>query len=52
LAEAGNRITTIIEAAQPVRHPADELAAFSEQPLVTTEDGARRKGFVTMELPS
>jgi len=52
LAEAGNRITTIIggRSSQYVIL-ADELAAFSEELLVTTEDGSRgRKGFVTMEL--
>ena len=52
LAEAGNRITTIIggRSGQYVIL-ADELAAFSGELLVTTEDGSRgRKGFVTMEL--
>ncbi len=52
LAEAGNRVTTVIggRSGQYVIL-ADELAAFSEKLLVTTEDGSRgRKGFVTMEL--
>lgn len=52
LAEAGNRITTIIggRSSQYVIL-ARELAALSEQLLVTTEDGSLgRKGFVTSEL--
>ena len=52
LAEAGNQVTTIIggRSAQFIIL-ADELAAFSEELLITTEDGSRgRKGFVTAAL--
>ncbi len=52
LAEAGNRVTTII-GGRSDRYIilADELAAFSERLLVTTEDGSLgRQGFVTLEL--
>jgi len=52
LAEAGNRVTTIIGgrgAAQVLLR--DELAAFSDELLVTTEDGSLGiKGFVTAAL--
>ena len=52
LAAAGNEVTTIIggRSGQYIIL-ADELAAFSRELLVTTEDGSRgRKGFVTAEL--
>lgn len=52
LAEVGNSVITIIggRSSQYVIL-ADELAAFSEELLITTEDGSLgRKGFVTMEL--
>jgi ferredoxin--NADP+ reductase len=52
LAAAGNEVTTIIggRAGQYIIL-ADELAAFSSELLITTEDGSRgRKGFVTAEL--
>jgi ferredoxin/flavodoxin---NADP+ reductase len=52
LADAGNQVTTIIGGrAANLIILKDELAAFSDQVLVTTEDGSMgRKGFVTMEL--
>lgn len=52
LAEAGNDITTIIGGrSAPLIILKDELAVFSKQVLITTEDGSLgRKGFVTMEL--
>jgi ferredoxin--NADP+ reductase len=52
LAEAGNRVTTII-GGRSDRYIilADELAAFSERLVITTEDGSRgQQGFVTLEL--
>ena len=52
LAAAGNEVTTIIggRSGQYIIL-ADELAAFSSELLITTEDGSRgRKGFVTAEL--
>jgi len=52
LAEAGNDVTTIIGGrAEAYIILKDELAAFSKEVLVTTEDGSMgRKGFVTAEL--
>ncbi|BCR04458.1 ferredoxin-NADP+ reductase subunit alpha [Desulfuromonas versatilis] len=52
LAEEGNEVTTIIGGrAEPYIILADELAAFSKEVRVTTEDGSLgRKGFVTAEL--
>lgn len=52
LAAAGNEVTTIIGGrSDQYIILADELAAFSSELLVTTEDGSRgRKGFVTAEL--
>lgn len=52
LAAAGNEVTTIIGGrSDQYIILADELAAFSGELLVTTEDGSRgRKGFVTAEL--
>lgn len=52
LAEAGNDVTTIIGGrTASLIILKDELAAFSKQVLITTEDGSMgRKGFVTMEL--
>ncbi len=52
LADAGNQVTTIIGGrAANLIILKDELAAFSDKVLVTTEDGSMgRKGFVTMEL--
>lgn len=52
LAEAGNLVTTIIggRSSQYIIL-ADELAAFSDEVLITTEDGGLgRKGFVTNAL--
>ena len=52
LAAAGNQVTTIIggRSSQYIIL-AEELAALSEQLLITTEDGSvGRKGFVTAEL--
>jgi ferredoxin--NADP+ reductase len=52
LAEAGNRVTTIIggRSGQYIIL-ADELAALSEELLITTEDGSMgRQGFVTHAL--
>lgn len=52
LAEAGNQVTTIIggRSSQYIIL-ADELAAFSDEVLITTEDGSLgRKGFVTNAL--
>ncbi|ABL00428.1 sulfide/dihydroorotate dehydrogenase-like FAD/NAD-binding protein [Pelobacter propionicus] len=52
LAQAGNDVTTIIGGrSASLIILKDELASFSKQLLVTTEDGSMgRKGFVTMEL--
>ena len=52
LAQGGNRVTTIIGGrSEQYIILADELAAFSDRLLVTTEDGSRgRKGFVTAAL--
>ena len=52
LAEAGNEVTTIIGGrSAPFVILRDELAAFSKQVLVTTEDGSLgAKGFVTLAL--
>lgn len=52
LADAGNEVTTIIGGrSKPVIILADELSAFSQQTLITTEDGSLgRKGFVTAVL--
>jgi ferredoxin--NADP+ reductase len=52
LAEAGSDVTTIIGGrTASLIILKDELAAFSKQVLITTEDGSMgRKGFVTMEL--
>jgi len=52
LADAGNQVTTIIGGrAANLIILKDELAAFSDNVLITTEDGSMgRKGFVTMEL--
>jgi NAD(P)H-flavin reductase len=52
LAEAGNEVTTIIGGrSEPYVILRDELAAFSKEVLVTTEDGSLgTKGFVTLEL--
>jgi ferredoxin--NADP+ reductase len=54
LSEAGKRITTIIGGRSgSYIILADELAEFSEQFMITTEDGSRgRKGFVTDALNS
>ena len=52
LAQAGNEVTTIIGGrTASLIILKDELAAFSKEVLITTEDGSMgRKGFVTMEL--
>ncbi len=52
LAEAGNEVTTIIGGrSKPFVILRDELAAFSKEVLVTTEDGSLgTKGFVTAAL--
>ena len=52
LADAGNEVTTIIGGRNAsVIILKDELAAFSNRVVITTEDGSMgRKGFVTMEL--
>ncbi len=52
LADAGNEVTTIIGGRSAnLIILKDELAAFSSNVLITTEDGSMgRKGFVTMEL--
>jgi ferredoxin--NADP+ reductase len=52
LAENGNEVTTIIGGrSAPYVILADELAAFSREVLITTEDGSLgRKGFVTHAL--
>ncbi|AJE02742.1 sulfide/dihydroorotate dehydrogenase-like FAD/NAD-binding protein [Geobacter pickeringii] len=52
LAEAGNEVTTIIGGrSDKYVILADELAAFSSEVLITTEDGSRgRTGFVTHAL--
>lgn len=52
LAQAGNEVTTIIGGrTESLIILKDELAAFSKEVLITTEDGSMgRKGFVTMEL--
>jgi len=52
LAERGNAVTTIIGGrSEPYIILADELAAFSKDVRITTEDGSLgRKGFVTAEL--
>jgi len=52
LAQAGNDVTTIIGGrTASLIILKDELAAFSKDVLITTEDGSMgRKGFVTMEL--
>ncbi len=52
LAEAGNEVTTIIGGrSEPFVILRDELAAFSKEVLVTTEDGSLgTKGFVTAVL--
>lgn len=52
LADAGNEVTTIIGGrSAPFIILRDELAAFSREVLVTTEDGSMgTKGFVTTEL--
>jgi glutamate synthase (NADPH/NADH) small chain len=52
LARAGNEVTTIIGGrSKPFVILRDELAAFSRDVLVTTEDGSLgRKGFVTKAL--
>jgi ferredoxin/flavodoxin---NADP+ reductase len=52
LAEAGNQVTTVIGGrAKPYIILAEELAAFSAQVRITTEDGSLgRQGFVTAEL--
>ncbi|KIH76087.1 sulfide dehydrogenase (flavoprotein) subunit SudB [Geoalkalibacter ferrihydriticus] len=52
LAAAGNQVTTIIGGrSAPFIILEEELAAFSAQVRVTTEDGSRgRQGFVTLEL--
>jgi NAD(P)H-flavin reductase len=52
LAEGGNEITTIIGGrSEPYVILRDDLAAFSSQVLVTTEDGSLgRKGLVTVVL--
>jgi NAD(P)H-flavin reductase len=52
LAEAGNRVTTIIGGrGEPFVILRRELAEFSHEVLVTTEDGSLgTKGFVTVEL--
>ena len=52
LAEAGNEVTTIIGGrSAPFVILRDELAAFSKEVLVTTEDGSLgEKGFVTLAL--
>ena len=52
LAEAGNEVTTIIGGrSEPFVILRDELAAFSKEVLVTTEDGSLGvKGFVTAVL--
>jgi len=52
LAQAGNEVTTIIGGrTASLIILKDELAAFSKDVLITTEDGSMgRKGFVTMEL--
>ena len=52
LAEAGNDVTTIIGGrGEPFVILRDELAAFSKEVLVTTEDGSLgMKGFVTAAL--
>ena len=52
LAEAGNQVTTIIGGrSEPYVILRDELAAFCDEVLVTTEDGSLgTKGFVTVVL--
>jgi len=52
LAERGNAVTTIIGGrSEPYIILAEELAAFSQDVRITTEDGSLgRKGFVTTEL--
>lgn len=52
LAAAGNRVTSVIGGrSAPFIILEKELAAFSAEIRVTTEDGSRgRKGFVTLEL--
>jgi ferredoxin/flavodoxin---NADP+ reductase len=52
LADAGNEVTTIIGGrTASLIILKDELAAFSKEVKITTEDGSMgRKGFVTMEL--
>lgn len=52
LAEAGSEVTTIIGGrSEPYVILAGELAAFSREVLITTEDGSLgRKGFVTQVL--
>ncbi|RPI58192.1 MAG: sulfide/dihydroorotate dehydrogenase-like FAD/NAD-binding protein [Planctomycetaceae bacterium] len=52
LADAGNEVTTIIGGrSEPYVILRNELAAFSKEVLVTTEDGSLgTKGFVTMPL--
>jgi ferredoxin--NADP+ reductase len=52
LADAGNEVTTIIGGrTASLIILKDELAAFSKEVKITTEDGTMgRKGFVTMEL--
>ena len=52
LADAGNEVTTIIGGRTgSLIILKDELAAFSKEVKITTEDGTMgRKGFVTMEL--
>ncbi|MBI1922575.1 MAG: sulfide/dihydroorotate dehydrogenase-like FAD/NAD-binding protein [Geobacter sp.] len=52
LAEAGNQVTTIIGGrSSQFIILADEIAAFSDEVLITTEDGSLgRKGFVTNAL--
>lgn len=54
LAIAGNEVTTIIGGrSESLIILADELAAFSSETRITTEDGSLgRKGFVTAELES
>lgn len=52
LADAGNSVTTVIGGrTKPLIILAEELAAFSDNVNITTEDGSLgRQGFVTAEL--